>query len=49
MRGLKLVLFFPPKIEDQKKDGLHVRRCRVFTENIGELDQFQCLIFISLS
>ena len=38
MRGPRLFLLFPLIIGvDQKTEGLHVRRCRVFTENIGEV------------
>ena len=36
MRGPRLFLFFPLEIGEDQKKGLHIRRCRVFTENIGE-------------
>ena len=36
MRGPRLFPFFPLEIGEDQKKGLHVHRCRVFTENIGE-------------
>ena len=36
MRGPRLFLFFPLKIDKDQKKSLHVRRYRVFTEYIGE-------------
>ena len=40
MRGPRPIIFFALKIsEDQEKKDFHVRRCRVFTENIGEDQQ----------
>ena len=36
MRGPRLFLFFPSKVGKDQKKGLRVRRCRVFTENVGE-------------
>ena len=36
MRGPRLFLFFPLEIGEDQKKGLHVRRCRLFIENIGE-------------
>ena len=36
MRGLRLFPFFCLEIDEDQKNDLHVRRCRVFTENIGD-------------
>ena len=33
MRDPRLFLFFPLKVGEDQKKGLHVRKCRVFTED----------------
>ena len=49
MRGPRIFLFFPPKVGKDQKKGLHVRRCRVFTENVGEEQKKRSSLFVMSS